>query len=107
MSWKKSRGGLCYTWVGYELSLRDWTLGVSASRAGWIRSWYERTLKTRTVDTGELREVLGRIQFVYGALVYDRHFLAPLYTFLALHPPGVVKRLPLYALITVYFNDLL
>ena len=57
VSWKKSRGGLCYTWVGYELSLRDWTLGVSASRAGWIRSWYERTLKTRTVDTGELREV--------------------------------------------------
>ena len=76
-SWKKSRGGVCHTWVGYELSLRDWTLRVSAPRAGWIRSWYERTLKTREVDTGELREALGRIQFVYGALVYDRPFLHP------------------------------
>ena len=43
--------------------------------------------------------MLGRIQFVYGALVYDRPFFAPLYTFMALHPPGVVRKLPLYVLI--------
>ena len=101
LSWKKSRGGFQYAWVGYEISLREWTLGISESRAAWIEGWLTKTLGARRVDTGELREALGRMVYVNGALVYDRPFLAPLFAFLSLHPPGVTRRLPLYALVVL------
>ena len=101
LSWKKTRGGFQYTWVGYEKSLKEWTLGISASRAAWADGWFTQLLDTRKVNTTELREALGRIVFVYGALHYDQPFLAPLFAFLALHPPGVDRKLPLYALIVV------
>ena len=46
------------------------------------------------METGELREALGRLVFVYGALTYDKPFLGPLFAFLS-SPPGVSRRLPL------------
>ena len=101
ISWKKSKGGLVYTWVGYEISLRDWKLGVSATRAEWVIGWLSRSMEARRVNTGDLREALGRMVFVYGALSYDKPFLAPLFVFLSLHPAGVERRLPLYARIVM------
>ena len=44
----------------------------------------------------ELREALGRLVFVYGALTWDKPFLGPLFTFLSHHPPGTYVELPLY-----------
>ena len=101
LSWKKSRGGLTYTWVGYEKSLREWTLGISEQRAAWVDRWLTKVLDARRVHTGELREALGRMVYVYGALNYDRPFLGPLFAFLSVHPAGVSRRLPVYALVVV------
>ena len=95
LSWKKSRGGQTVAWVGYELCLKEWTLGISAHRAAWVQKWLSKVLEERRVNTGELREALGRMVFVYGALSFDRPFLAPLFTFLSVHPAGVRRRLPL------------
>ena len=39
--------------------------------------------------------------FVYGALQWDKPFLGPLFAFLALHPRGRVRRLPVYVLIVM------
>ena len=39
LSWHKSRGGLVYAWVGLEKNLREWSLGISASRAAWVDTW--------------------------------------------------------------------
>ena len=101
LSWRKSRGGLVYTWVGLEKSLREWSLGISASRAAWVDKWLSSTLEAKRIDTRELREALGRRVFVYSALHYDRPFLAPLLAFVALRRPGVTWRLPVYALVVI------
>ena len=101
LSWRKSKGGLVYSWVGLEKNLREWTLGISATRAAWVDKWLSTTLAARKVDTAELREALGRLVFVYGALHYDRPFLAPLFAFLSLHRAGVTRRLPVYVLVVL------
>ena len=33
MKWTKYRGGFDVCWVGYEIGLRNWTLGISEARA--------------------------------------------------------------------------
>ena len=68
LSWKKSKGGLSYTWVSYELCFKSWTLGISASRAAWFEGWLTRTIDAGLIDTAELREALGRMVYMYGAL---------------------------------------
>ena len=96
LPWKKSKGGFTYSWIGYEKSVREWSLGVSASRAEWAIKWMGGALQEGRVGAVELREALGRLVFAYGALTYDKPFLGPLFAFLSLHPPGVNRRLPLY-----------
>ena len=64
-------------------------------------TWLSSTLESRKVDTTELRETPGRLVFVYGALHYDKPFLAPLFAFLSLHQPGVTRALPVYILVVL------
>ena len=33
LSWRKTKGGFVYAWIGLEVDLRGWSLGLSASRA--------------------------------------------------------------------------
>ena len=44
----------------------------------------------------ELSEALRRLGFIFGALIWDRPFLAPLYTFAAVLKPGACVQLPLF-----------
>ena len=46
---------------------------------------------------------LGRATFAFGALEYDRPFLAPLYTFASLHPPQAVRAAPTYVLVILAY----
>ena len=96
ISWKKSRGGGTYSWIGYELSLRQWSLGISATRADWAIRWFDRTVAAGRIAMQELRESLGRLGFVYGVLQWDKPFLAPLYAFASRHPVELTVKLPLY-----------
>ena len=80
LSWRKVKGGRTYTWIGYEVSLEGWALGVSATRADWAITWMTRVLDNNRVLMRELREALGRLVFVDGALTWDKPFLAPLFT---------------------------
>jgi hypothetical protein len=52
---------------------------------------------------GEMREGLGRLAFVAGALEYERPFLAPLYTFLGVHSGNPLRALPVYVLLALEF----
>ena len=45
LSWKKSKGGFTYSWIGYEKSVREWPLGVSASRAEWAIKWMDGVIQ--------------------------------------------------------------
>jgi hypothetical protein len=96
ISWKKASGGLVYSWVGLEINLRDWTLGISERRAAWLLSWFDRVLADGRILMRELREALGRMVFVYGAIKHDKPFLAPLFAFLGTRPAGACVELPLF-----------
>jgi hypothetical protein len=96
LSWKKIRGGQVVPWIGYEINLRECTLGISENRALWLTSWLEKRLKENRVLLRELREALGRMIFIYGALAWDKPFLAPLFIFLSHGPPGSCLELPLF-----------
>ena len=96
MAWKKCQGGFTVTWIGFELALKSYALGVSERRAAWALSWFEKVLSNRMVLGSELTEALGRLGFVFGALLWDRPFLAPLYAFAALLKPGACVPLPVF-----------
>ncbi len=36
LAWKKTRGGFRVEWIGYTLSLEDWTIGVSQKKVKWL-----------------------------------------------------------------------
>ena len=88
LSWKKARGGFVYGWVGLEINLSDWSLGISEQRAAWLISWFDQVLAANRVLMRERREALGWMGVVYGALKADKPFLAPLVVCLGTCPPG-------------------
>jgi hypothetical protein len=73
LSWHKCAGGFRYNWCGYELCRREWALGISARRADWLLLWFDRVIRDRKILVKELREVLGRLVFAYGAVEWDNH----------------------------------
>jgi len=102
-SWGKLRGGTDFTWVGYQHQLREHALGLSESRAAWLRGWLGSVLEARVVHVREFVAGLGRAAYACGALEYDRPFLAPLYTFASLHPLDSQQPLPTYVLSVLKF----
>ena len=54
-------------------------IGISVKRAGWAVRWLEDKARERRARLGELREGLGRLQFIAGPLEHLRPFLGPLY----------------------------
>ena len=83
MKWKKYRGGFEAVWVGYEIGLDLWTLGISAARAAWVTRWIGQILETELVDLADLCAVTGRLSFAMGPLYHLRPFLAPIYSWSA------------------------
>jgi len=103
LSWRKCRGGDRYPWVGYEVDLSGWTLGLTVSRANWLVTWFRKCIKDKLVNIGDFAAGLGRASFAFGALEYDRPFLAPLFTFASLYVPRAVRPLPGYVLLVMAF----
>ncbi len=103
LSWHKVQGGREISWIGYAVDLRTLSLGISASRAGWVCEWMNRVARDGVVDVSELRSVVGRLAFVAGALEYEKPFLSPIYTFLSLHPRGGTRPLPTYLRLVLRF----
>ncbi len=96
MSWGKTQGGTTIKWIGYELMLREFQLGITAERAAWAVGWLRRVVRDRRVLMEDLRSALGKLSFVCGVLEYERPFLAPAFAYLALHRDHSVCTLPLY-----------
>ena len=57
----------------------------------------------KVVHIGFFTEGLGRAAFVFGALKYERLFLAPLYTFAALHPADAIRPVPLFVTVVLKY----
>ena len=77
-----------------EINLCEWALGLSARRAAWISGWLEKTIAAGKVSIDELKQAVGRLQFAYGVIIWDKPFLAPLYTLANIHTPEDVVNLP-------------
>ena len=58
--------------------------------------WFTKILDQGVLLIRELREALGRMIFVYGALQWDRPFLGPLFGLLSHHQPGECIQIPLF-----------
>ena len=93
-SWPKLAAGFVVNWIGLEVNVREWSLGLSARRAAWVTGWLEAKLAAGKVRIGELVQALGRMQFAYGVLRWDRPFLAPLYTLASSYDPDETIPLP-------------
>ncbi len=103
LQWRKLKGGLEVDWVGFHVKMATHELGLSAARAAWVVDWCRRLIRDGAARIDEMREGLGRLAFVAGALEYERPFLAPLYSFVGLQTGNPLKPLPLYILIALHF----
>ena len=79
LAWKKTRGGFQAEWIGYQVDLDTWRLGVSEKKVRWLSEWTERILEEGRLMGREFRAGVGRLGFLAGALAGARPFLAPLY----------------------------
>ena len=80
LKWSKCHGGTEYQWIGYWESVKLFTLGISEGRREWAVNWIQGILSMEGISVAEFRGGLGRLGFVCGALIYDRPFLGPFYT---------------------------
>ena len=102
-SWHKVRGGQQVEWIGYALDLGRFEMGVSFARATWAARWLTDKSTEKTVRLGELREGLGRLQFLAGPVEYIRPFLGPLYAWASIGPRYARPRLPVMILLIMRY----
>ena len=79
ISWRKVRGGERTEWIGYLVDVGRFEMGISMTRAAWASSCCLDKATEGAVRLGELREGLGRLQFIAGPIETLRPFLGPLY----------------------------
>ena len=103
LSWHKVSGGIQCDWIGYYLDVGRFEVGVSATRAAWAVRWLEDKARERRVQLGELREGLGRLQFLAGPLEHLRPFLGPLYAWSCAGPRYLRPLLPVMVLIILRY----
>ena len=82
-NFKKFRGGDVVQWIGFEVNFTEHAVGISKSRATWLRNWVENVLTEGRVEVKDLIAVLGRFCFAMGPLDLLRPFLAPIFAWTA------------------------
>ena len=103
LSWHKMSGGIETEWVGYLLDVGRFQIGISESRALWAIRWLEDKAREQRVPLGELRQGLGRLQFIAGPLEHLRPFLGPLYNWACGGPKYARPQLPVMILLIMKF----
>ncbi len=98
LAWPKVHGGAELRWIGYHVLVSRLRLGVTEHRAAWACSWARRLVRDGLTDMDDFRSGLCRLSFIAGVLDYERPFLAPLFTFAALHHGGGMRELPLFVI---------
>ena len=103
LAWKKIKGRTEVEWIGYLLDLGRFEMGVSFSRVSWASRWLSDKAAERTVRLGELREGLGRRQFLAGLVEYIRPFLGPLYAWASVGPRFARPKFPVMLVLIMWF----
>ena len=94
ISWKKVAGGVQVQWIGYQLNVKDFMVGISDRKKQWIKDWIGKRLAEGGVTGRELKAALGRLAFVSGALWHVRPFLGPIFSWSAMLTAGTFAALP-------------
>ncbi len=82
--------------IGFYILLANYRLGLTEARAAWVVKLCHTNAVAATVKVGEFSEGLGRLAFVVEALLHEKPFLAPLYTFQGLHSDTATVAVPLF-----------
>jgi hypothetical protein len=77
--WTKFRGGFEVEWLGMAVSYKQYSMGLSESRAQWLSGWINKILSEGTVLAGEMASGLGRLNYAAQALYYEKAFLGIIY----------------------------
>ena len=78
--WAKQRGGLKVEWIGLFTDYSSFKLGLSPKRATWMRNWVLELANSGKVTQKVFEQGLGRLGFSASALLWERPFLGPLYS---------------------------
>ena len=95
LAWHKLKGGERLEWIGYYLDLGRFQLGITEKRIQWAVRWIGDKCREGRVRLGEMREGLGRLQFVAGPLEHIRPFLGPIYGWVSAAPRYTRPQMPL------------
>ena len=80
MKLSKYRGGFQVEWIGLEIDNRLYAIGLSLSRSDWVIKWISEVVTSKSVETINFAGGLGRLNFASTALLYERPWLGPLYS---------------------------
>ena len=94
ISWKKVRGGVEVSWIGYQLDVRTFRKGISSKKVKWMKDWLSKHLSAGGILGRDLKSALGRFSFVAGALPHVRPFLGPLFAWSAVLAGGTFAKFP-------------
>ena len=81
--WAKQRGGLRVEWIGLFTAYPTYRIGPAPSRAEWMRNWVLEMASSGVTTSKNFEQELGRLGFAALALVWERPFLGPLYSWSA------------------------
>ena len=102
-SWHKFGGGAWAQWIGFEIQLREGTLGMSEKRLRWARDWMEKILANKVVATEEFRSALGRLSFMMSAFEHLKPFSGPLYSWVCAVEHCPMLQVPAGVLMILHF----
>ena len=104
LAWHKAQGGVQSALAGYALDVGRLAIGISESRTQWAVRWLEDKIAENRVQLGELREGLGRLQFIAGPLEHVRPFLGLVYAWACAGWRYARSRLPVMILCILKFT---
>ena len=103
LAWHKLKAGHVLEWIGYAVDVARFQIGITEKRVHWAIRWIEDKVREGSVRLGELREGLGRLQFVAGPLEHLRPFLGPLYAWASAGHKFARPRLPVMIRLVLEF----
>eukprot|EP00438_Fugacium_kawagutii_P025749 Skav221045 [mRNA] locus=scaffold1448:254439:257677:+ [translate_table: standard] len=103
ISWKKVSGGVVCQWIGYELDVKSFRIGISEKKRRWLQDWVDGKKKDGGALGRDVKSALGRLSFVAGALRHVRPFLGPLYAWSTILAPGTFAAFPVAVAILLDF----
>ena len=81
--WAKQRGGLRVEWIGLFTDYTSYKIGLSPKRAEWMQSWVMKLASEGCTTPKVFEQGLGRLGFSALALLWEKPFLGPLYSWSA------------------------